>query len=919
MPTWTFTPRDPVVPVDSTRRRSVGGNDPTLAEYVTAGGVHYWQKSNEPDYGYIGGIRYPISYIVGLAVHVVSGASTQQAATGQEIQAAALGGKIAVIYGQDRVGGDVFFGPWVNPFQGTLYVGWGLGEGEIDSIIKAETSTGVTVQSAIAAKAITGATNASPIVITATAHQRATGDSIVITGVVGNTAANGGFVVTVIDANTLSLNGSSGNGAYTSGGVIAGTTSTVGASFAGFGGQASFNFYKGLDSPPTLDPFFALISAAYAQSFDERYPGLAYVSGQLVSDPALLPSFPDIRWTVKGRKLLDPRLGVDGSGIPNQPAVWSDNPILCLVDYMTSVYYGLGIALAQINWTSVAAIANWCEAVQGTAITNATNAAPIVLTSTAHGRSSGDTVTVSGVVGNTAANGTWLILANDANTITLLGTTGNGAYVSGGTVGRKRFTFNSTLRREASHKANIDFIRSHFRCTYAKTNGLYTFYVDQPSASVKVFDEIDRAITAATNATPIVVTCPGHLRNTGDSVFISGVTGNTAANGRWTVTVVDANTLSLNTSVGNGAYIDGGKIVGNCRALKRWRTPSDQLPTKITYDWTDPARDYQTATAMDITAGAQAGTTYTRVANYNADGCRNVGQGQSQATYLLKKRQKDLNHSIICNRAEGLAMEMYDVCTLNLPSFGISNYSGRIVRISKFATGEFQFDFEDYDSTIYGEVVAGTETKPVITLPNPSAVPPVPPLPTLIQDGYDIVVTLNAPTPAYPFYAGQRVTWQRLGFAASLLPDNLTGPIRIVGVSLGSLYTITSQTISLSQGIQVLSAPCAAQTITPVLQAGMSIRDGKALTVISDRQNISYDGNNQLVPATQTTTFTAIKQNILTLVQWTMTRTDGTTLDPSLYLSATSGDQVTMTSANFETARGSTTGVIVSATAVEIA
>lgn len=66
-----------------------------------------------------------------------------------------------------------------------------------------------------------------------------------------------------------------------------------------------------------------------------------------------------------------------------------------------------------------------------------------------------------------------------------------------------------------------------------------------------------QVITGATNATPIVITANGHGLSTGDDAEVSNVLGNTAANGRWTVTVVDANTFSLNGSVGNGAYTAG--------------------------------------------------------------------------------------------------------------------------------------------------------------------------------------------------------------------------------------------------------------------------------------------------------------------------------------------------------------------------
>ena len=70
--------------------------------------------------------------------------------------------------------------------------------------------------------------------------------------------------------------------------------------------------------------------------------------------------------------------------------------------------------------------------------------------------------------------------------------------------------------------------------------------------------QITGIITGTTNASPIVVTSPSNGLTTGEQVTINGVLGDTAANGTWTVTVIDANTFSLNNSTGNGAYISGG-------------------------------------------------------------------------------------------------------------------------------------------------------------------------------------------------------------------------------------------------------------------------------------------------------------------------------------------------------------------------
>ena len=70
-------------------------------------------------------------------------------------------------------------------------------------------------------QAITGATNAAPIVCTTSlAHGYSTGDVVQISGTNGNTATNGIWKITVTSSTQFSLDDSSGNGTYSSGGVI---------------------------------------------------------------------------------------------------------------------------------------------------------------------------------------------------------------------------------------------------------------------------------------------------------------------------------------------------------------------------------------------------------------------------------------------------------------------------------------------------------------------------------------------------------------------------------------------------------------------------------------------------------------------------------------------------------------------------
>lgn len=67
------------------------------------------------------------------------------------------------------------------------------------------------------------------------------------------------------------------------------------------------------------------------------------------------------------------------------------------------------------------------------------------------------------------------------------------------------------------------------------------------------------AVTNASNATPIQITTQfANTFTTGQQLFISGVNGNTAANGLFTITVINNTNFTLNTSSGSGVYTSGG-------------------------------------------------------------------------------------------------------------------------------------------------------------------------------------------------------------------------------------------------------------------------------------------------------------------------------------------------------------------------
>ena len=71
-------------------------------------------------------------------------------------------------------------------------------------------------------------------------------------------------------------------------------------------------------------------------------------------------------------------------------------------------------------------------------------------------------------------------------------------------------------------------------------------------------------ISSATNASPIQ--CTTSTTNpfvTGDQVLIAGAVGNTAANGIFTITVIDTSNFTLNGSAGNGTYTANSAFVGD--------------------------------------------------------------------------------------------------------------------------------------------------------------------------------------------------------------------------------------------------------------------------------------------------------------------------------------------------------------------
>jgi len=84
--------------------------------------------------------------------------------------------------------------------------------------------------------------------------------------------------------------------------------------------------------------------------------GVAYMYIELIYDSEKNPQLPNINMRIKGKKVYDPR---------TTSVAWSDNPALCIRDYLTDTTYGLKATSDEVNDTANAggfqSAANTCE------------------------------------------------------------------------------------------------------------------------------------------------------------------------------------------------------------------------------------------------------------------------------------------------------------------------------------------------------------------------------------------------------------------------------------------------------------------------------------------------------------------------------------------------------------------------------
>ena len=279
-------------------------------------------------------------------------------------------------------------------------------EGAInDNTIGGNSGNGIIFQPVVSRSGIVEeAFDGNPVVITSTNHQLQTGDVIVIQGMTNsnpsiNHPGNGIHTITRLSNNTFSLNGVSGL--------------TAGVNYNAGGAWYVPDFQGGVIAGVPQGPAQGLVTINLKATEPEgRITAIENPVGggdvQLTSIGHGLSSGDRVRITGATGTLIDgdfkiTKIDADTFSLDGANAVGT---------------YDVSEGLAV--WTT-------------NIITGATNplTGEIVVTSLAHGLSSGDEVRIARVDGNAAANGTFRVTRLSADTFSLQGSTGSGIYTPG--------------------------------------------------------------------------------------------------------------------------------------------------------------------------------------------------------------------------------------------------------------------------------------------------------------------------------------------------------------------------------------------------------------------------------------------------------------------------------------------------------
>lgn len=209
---------------------------------------------------------------------------------------------------------------------------------------------------------------------------------------------------------------------------------------------------------------------------------------------------PNISAIVFGRRVYDPRTGQ--SATDETTWSWSDNPALCVADY---IRLSCGATYTEIDWVSVAEAANicdeWLQAQPDITITNITRAAVAVITTAVpHKLRTGSRFYITScpsMPGMVLSSGTAYYVTRISDTQFSVDRNSVGMPVfSGSATGRhmqRRFTCNGVISTEADVKSNLEQLLSSMVGLCIYSGGKFILRAAAYRAPVLTLDESDLA------------------------------------------------------------------------------------------------------------------------------------------------------------------------------------------------------------------------------------------------------------------------------------------------------------------------------------------------------------------------------------------------------------------------------------------
>lgn len=143
-------------------------------------------------------------------------------------------------------------------------------------------------------------------------------------------------------------------------GAMAFTMSDGLVSAGDFANLAFIRRYRGTST----DSADRILTSVNSTKFgNARARGIAKVALTFRFDSAKYSAVPLTTFTFQGKRCYDPRLDASPGAAPTNPSfiAWTNNPALCLTDYLTSDLGGSYVA-TDIDWDTVVTAANYCDA-----------------------------------------------------------------------------------------------------------------------------------------------------------------------------------------------------------------------------------------------------------------------------------------------------------------------------------------------------------------------------------------------------------------------------------------------------------------------------------------------------------------------------------------------------------------------------